>query len=166
MLLCEIREVVSSVPALPGGAGHRITSRLAPFASSVEHMHRSRIGVVLIDHPAMSYEAAATFWAGATGHDRSEPKPGNEPPYESLSDLAGGVHMVMQELGGQTAARVHLDIETDDVEAETARLLDLGALLVEQRDGYAILADPGGVPFCVVPVQTGAAFEEHATTWP
>ena len=128
-------------------------------------MHRSRVGVVLIDHPAASYGAAATFWADATGHTRSGDDPSAEQPYESLQDLPGGVQVALQLLGEGTAPRVHLDIETDDVEAETARVLALGARLVEQREGYAILADPGGVLFCVVPVQTGEAFETHATRW-
>ena len=44
-------------------------------------------------------------------------------------------------------------------------LLTLGARVVEERDGYTILADPGGLVFCVVPVQTGSAFDGHSTTW-
>ena len=52
-----------------------------------------------------------------------------------------------------------------DVEAETARLVELGATVVEERSGYRILADPGGLVFCVVPVQT-PQFDEHAVTWP
>jgi hypothetical protein len=60
---------------------------------------------------------------------------------------------------------VHLDIETDDVPAETERLLALGATLVEERKGYRILADPGGLLFCVVPIQTDE-FDQYAVTWP
>lgn len=129
-------------------------------------MHRSRIGVVLIDHPAASYDAAATFWAGATGHERAGETPGSDHPFEGLADLPGGIQVALQTLGGDTRPRVHLDIETDDVEAEIARVVALGAKLVEQREGYAILSDPGGVVFCVVPVQTGEAFGQHAVTWP
>jgi hypothetical protein len=60
---------------------------------------------------------------------------------------------------------VHLDIETDDVGAEVARVVALGADVVEEREGYVILRDPGGSLFCVVPVQTGEEFEKHAVTW-
>ena len=60
---------------------------------------------------------------------------------------------------------MHLDIETDDVEAEVQRVLELGAIVHERRSGYVILRDPGGLVFCVVPVQDEAAFAEHATTW-
>ena len=61
---------------------------------------------------------------------------------------------------------MHLDIETDDVTAEVARVVGLGATVLEERKGYTILQDPGGLVFCVVPVQTGADFEREATTWP
>jgi hypothetical protein len=61
---------------------------------------------------------------------------------------------------------VHLDVEADDVEAEVGRLEGLGAAVTDRRDGYAIMADPGGLVFCVVPVQSGELFERAATTWP
>ena len=131
-------------------------------------MHRSRIGVVLIDHPASSYDAAGAFWAGVTG---STLTPEDE-TYSSVAVLPGGVKLEAQRLGDPStglrtgeAARIHLDIETDDVRAEVARVVALGATVVDDRDGYVILTDPGGLVFCVVPVQTGADFEEHATTW-
>lgn len=130
-------------------------------------MHRSRIGVVLIDLPEESYAASAAFWAGATGTARgtSHASPGEE-PYESLDRLPGGVMLELQRTGAGTPARIHLDIETDDVAAEVARVLGLGARVVAQREGYVILADPGGLLFCVVPVQTGAEFDAHARAWP
>lgn len=129
-------------------------------------MHRSRVAVVLLDHPAESYESAAVFWAAATGSPRAAEPPTAESPYESLRALPGGVELALQRTGADSPPRVHLDIETDDVDAETARLIARGAQVAEQRDGYAILADPGGLVFCVVPVQSTAAdFEAHATTW-
>lgn len=130
-------------------------------------MHRSRIGVVLIDHPADSYDRAAAFWAQARGSARgTSDAPSDEDPYESLDRLPGGVLLELQRTGAGTPPRVHLDIETDDVEAEIARVCALGASVHERRDGYAILTDPGGLLFCVVPVQSGADFDAHATTWP
>ncbi len=125
-------------------------------------MHRSRIGVVLIDHPESSYAAGAAFWAGVTGRERVAA----DGPYESLGAVAGGLSLELQRTGGETPARVHLDIETDDVAAEVARVIDLGAAVVEEREGYTILTDPGGLLFCVVPVQGPDTFDDHATTWP
>lgn len=124
-------------------------------------MHRSRVGVVLIDHPEDRYDSARTFWAAALGTE-AQPQPGG--PYESLG-ITGGVVLELQRTGVGTAPRVHLDIETDDVDAEVSRLRELGASVAAEHDEYTVMADPAGVVFCVVPVQTGETFEQHATTW-
>ncbi len=125
-------------------------------------MHRSRIGVVLIDHPASSYAAAGDFWAAAAGSTLAA----QDDTYSSVAGLPGGVKLEAQRLGDDTLARIHLDIETDDVRAEVARLVSLGATVVQDREGFVVLNDPGGLVFCVVPVQTGADFDLHARTWP
>ncbi|HMM93468.1 VOC family protein [Phycicoccus sp.] len=130
-------------------------------------MHRSRIGVLLIDHPAGSYDAAAAFWAGVTGTRRSaDTTISDDDPYEPLTPLPGTVKLELQRTGAGTPPRLHLDIETDDVPAEVARVEALGARVATRHEGWAVMEDPGGMPFCVVPVQTGADFEVHATTWP
>lgn len=128
-------------------------------------MHRSRIGVVLIDHPGESYDAAADFWAAAHGSPRPEKRATAESPYEELRHLSGAVELAMQLTGEGTPPRVHLDIETDDIDAEIARVLALGATVAERHEEYAILHDPGGLVFCIVPVQSREEFEAHATTW-
>lgn len=129
-------------------------------------MHRSRIGVFLIDHPEESYDAAASFWAAASGSQRTRSDaPPDEDPYESLTPLAGGELLELQRTGTGTPPRIHLDLETDDVAAEVARVVALGASVLEEREGYTILTDPGGMAFCVVPVQSGDHFARHATTW-
>jgi hypothetical protein len=128
-------------------------------------MHRSRIGVVLVDHPAESYDDAATFWAAARGSQRRGDPSDLDDPYESLDAIAGGIKLELQRTGAGTPARVHLDIETDDVAAEIARVEGLGARVVDHHESWAVLVDPGGLLFCVVPVQTGADFAAHATTW-
>ena len=64
------------------------------------------------------------------------------------------------------AAAIHLDVETDDVAAEVARLCALGARVVAEPDDYTVMVDPGSLVFCVVPVQTGEEFERAASTWP
>ncbi|GEP34118.1 hypothetical protein NSZ01_18860 [Nocardioides szechwanensis] len=123
-------------------------------------MRRSHIGVVLIDHPASSFDDAVTFWAGVQG---VTPKPEQDDDQYVAIGSAGGLGLDVQRLDSGTP-RVHLDIETDDVAAEVARVVDLGARFLEQRDGYTILTDPGGLVFCVVPVQNADLFDAHATT--
>ena len=126
-------------------------------------MHRSRIGIVLIDHPASDWERALAFWAGVQGVEPTQPDEDAE--YRSLGSI-GSVGLESQRVGEGTTARVHLDIETDDLAAEVARVVALGASVLEERDGYTIMLDPGGLVFCVVPVQTGEAFAREARTWP
>lgn len=122
-------------------------------------MHRSRIGVVLIDHPASSFDDAVSFWAGVQG---ATPTPEQDDQYVGIG-RAGGLSLDVQRLGSGTP-RVHLDIETDDVTAEVARVVDLGARILEEREGYTVLTDPGGLVFCVVPVQNPDLFEAHGIT--
>jgi membrane glycosyltransferase len=53
--------------------------------------------------------------------------------------------------------RMHLDIETDDVDAEVARLKALGATVYDhqQERGYDswVLSDPWGDEFCVLQLE-------------
>jgi hypothetical protein len=122
-------------------------------------MHRSRIGIVLIDHPGESYDACLAFWAGAQGV-----RPVREDPYASVGEI-GSLNLEVQRLD-EGEPRIHLDIESDDIPAEVARLRELGATVVEERDGYVVMADPGGVVFCVVGIQTGDRFVEDSREWP
>lgn len=125
-------------------------------------MHRSRIGILLVDVPEPDHDTALAFWAGAVG---TEPVPGDG-PYWSLGALGGtGMKLELQRCGPGTPARLHLDVETDDVEAEVARLEALGARRHSDQGGFWQMLDPAGMVFCVVPVQTGD-FAAHATEWP
>ena len=124
-------------------------------------MHRSRIGVILIDHPEEQYDAALAFWSGVQGVE-PEPEP-DDPAYARIGRIGTALAWA-QRTGSGTPPRVHLDIEADDVEAEVARVLALGAKVVEEKKGYTILEDPAGLVFCVVPVQDQEAFDRDAVT--
>ena len=123
-------------------------------------MHRSRLQVVLIDSPPDVAEAEVAFWAAALGH---EPTPEVGTPFTEIAPFGNGqvlAHQRLQEGG----SRIHLDVETDDPDAEVSRLEKLGAVRVGSSDGVVHLRDPAGLTFCVVPVQSDD-FEQHATTW-
>jgi predicted enzyme related to lactoylglutathione lyase len=124
-------------------------------------MHRSRIGIVLIDHQESDWAKALAFWSGVQGVEPS----GDEDTYRQLGHI-GSVGLESQRTGEGTPPRIHLDIESDDVAAEVARVVALGATVLEERDGYTVLLDPGGLVFCVVGIQTGELFEREARTWP
>ncbi len=59
---------------------------------------------------------------------------------------------------------MHVDIETDDVNAEVARLEKLGASKREQVRDWWVMTAPDGQPFCVVPVQS-ENWPRGAVTW-
>jgi glyoxalase superfamily protein len=122
-------------------------------------MHRSRIGIVLVDHPGEHHDAALAFWAGVQGVP-----PAPDGPYAGVGQI-GTLNLEVQRLE-EGQPRIHLDIESDDVAAEVSRLEALGATVLEQRDGWVIMADPGGVVFCVVGIQTGDRFAAEAHEWP
>jgi len=63
--------------------------------------------------------------------------------------------------------RYHLDIETDNVTAETARLIQLGAVEVSRWLECRTLRAPGGQLICVIPRHSAdATFDRLAHTWP
>jgi hypothetical protein len=128
-------------------------------------MHKSRIGGIFIDHPASSFEASLRFWLAATGREL-ESGAEEDDPYRSLGLFGGDVVVEVQRVGEETAPRVHLDVDTDDVEAEVRRLEALGARRLQSQDNgrFWQMVDPGGLVFCVIPPHT-PDFDEQATVW-
>ncbi len=124
-------------------------------------MHRSRLTAVLVDVPHEQYRKVIDFWSGALG-DRPESDE-EDPDYASLGQPVPGLQFMVQQVDAD--ARIHLDIETDDVEAEVARLEQLGAERVEKVDTWWVMRDPAGVLFCVVRVQDPASFERGARSF-
>ena len=65
------------------------------------------------------------------------------------------------------APRYHLDFETDDVEAETARLVGHGAVERSQWLECRTLEVPGGQLICVIPMHSDPdEFAKVAQVWP
>jgi hypothetical protein len=124
--------------------------------------HRSRLCQVIVDVPPADYERETDFWSAALG--REPHRPTSYPEYAEFGEITPGILFDVQSVGESTP-RVHLDLETDDVEAEVARLAALGATELSRPDVWVVMQDPAGTVFCVVPVQVRASFEAHATTW-
>ena len=126
-------------------------------------MHRSRLTAALFDVPADVFGVEVDFWAGALGQPaRRDPE---DPDYVELEGSSSGLELMVQRVGGGAGARIHLDIETDDVEAEVRRLEQLGASRVEKVKTWWVMRDPAGLLFCVVKVQQPDAFEAAAVHW-
>ena len=119
-------------------------------------MHRILLREVIVDVPSATVEAARRFWSRALAATPRVVGDGGE--FTTLDDPAALPHVAVQDVG-TAAARYHLDLESDDVEAEVARLLRLGATEVSRRDGLVVVADPAGLLICVLPPES----EEFAT---
>jgi hypothetical protein len=120
--------------------------------------HRSRLAGFIIDCRTDDLEAAAGFWAAALGDGRRRKPQGK---YVKLDDQMG-LHVEVQKVGHES--RVHLDIESDDVEAEVARLERLGARRVAKVRTWVVMEAPTGQRFCVIRAQT-RDFEAEANSW-
>ncbi|WP_217246651.1 VOC family protein [Streptomyces sp. AC602_WCS936] len=126
-------------------------------------MHRSRVYAVLIDAPEAEAAQAAKFWAAALGVKVGSFPP--QPQFTTLHQALPGLVTTVQAV--DDAPRIHLDIETDDPDAETERLTSLGAEQVSQWEECRILRVPGGHLVCVLPVESEReVFAAQATVWP
>lgn len=115
-----------------------------------------------LDVPDELAEATARFWAAATGARIGAPWPGH-PEFRSLEPATGSRYLHVQRHGGPP--RVHLDLTTPDVDAETARLVRLGAVAGARERWWQVLASPGGLPFCLV-TETAGPSCPAAERWP
>ena len=125
-------------------------------------MHHSRLCSIQVDCNVSDIDEAAQFWAGALGFPVDPGHPGSRANYRQLSTPAGEPMVQIQRVDHES--RVHLDIETDDLPAEVARLEKLGATVYKQRDRWTVMQAPTGHRFCVVRVQR-AGFSQNANRW-
>ena len=114
-----------------------------------------------VDVPADQHATAVAFWSEALGWPASEPWSGH-PEFRSFEPPDGRAYVHLQQIGAR--ARVHLDVESDDVDATVGRAVALEAELVAAQDGWQTLQSPGGLPFCVVPA--GQHRPPGPITWP
>jgi predicted enzyme related to lactoylglutathione lyase len=125
-------------------------------------MHKSKLGGFIIDCRTDDLPQAANFWSGALGMAVHE-LPGSEgDSYRKLHDASHGLSIEVQKV--DHPSRVHLDIETDDIEAEVRRLERLGAKKVQQLKSWWVMEAPTGQRFCVVHASS-PTFEVQATAW-
>src|SRR5262249_51531225 len=105
----------------------RLSQLIVRFSTSKSGgtpMHHSRFSSVIIDCRTSDLTSAAKFWSEAFGRPTVKANPAN-PTYVSLKMHADEVICQVQSVPHES--RVHLDIETDDIDAEVARLVKLGA---------------------------------------
>ena len=125
-------------------------------------MHRSRLAGVIIDCQTDDLDAAAKFWGKALGAPATDKANLEESPYVELPMPKDQNYVEIQAV--DHASRVHIDIESDDIEAEVKRLEALGAKRVADIKRWCVLEAPTGQRFCIVPV-VSQDFEQKANKW-
>ena len=114
--------------------------------------HRSRLVQLCVDSPPALHDAEVEFWRAATDW-RYETSVLPEYGGKLFPPSPAPVRLLFQRLGEDdsgTSARAHVDLGTDDIAAEVARVEALGATRSPyEGEGWVQLADPGGMAFCV-----------------
>ena len=125
-------------------------------------MHRSRLNGLQIDCRTEDIDTAARFWAEALGRPVDYDNRSTRGNYRTLAARPDEVDVQIQRV--EHESRVHLDIETDDIPAEVARLEKLGATVDKRLERWVAMRAPTGQRFCVVRVQR-AGFPKGAMVW-
>jgi hypothetical protein len=107
-------------------------------------------------------EGAARFWGEALGRPVDPNHPSSRGNYLMLETPPDEPIVEIQRV--EHESRVHIDIETDDIVAEVARLTKLGAKVVDRLERWVVMQAPTGQRFCVVRVQR-PGFPKNANRW-
>jgi hypothetical protein len=125
-------------------------------------MHKSKLAGLIIDCNTDDLDAAASFWAAALGKAAVRDPRSDHSIYRRLETRSEELDIEVQRVAHES--RVHLDIETDDLEAEVARLEALGAIRVANVHSWVVMEAPTGQRFCVVR-KFSDTFEQAANAW-
>jgi hypothetical protein len=125
-------------------------------------VHYSRLSDVVIDVPAGDHDSEIAFWNAASGELPFQL--GRHPEYHRMKLARQDFGLLIQRLG-DGPGRVHLDIHTDDLDAEVSRLESLGAERIQQVHTWWIMRDPAGLLFCVVPKPPESFDDSNAQRW-
>ncbi|PZO62744.1 MAG: glyoxalase [Pseudoxanthomonas suwonensis] len=116
-----------------------------------------------IDRQVDDLAPRVEFWSKALGKSVETADSGGDGKYAELRSAAVEPIILLQKVAHPS--RVHLDIETNDVQAEAERLVALGAKKVEKVQTWWVMEAPSGHRFCVIRQQR-TPFGPHANTWP
>jgi predicted enzyme related to lactoylglutathione lyase len=121
-------------------------------------MHHSRILQFVID--VADLDQGFSFWSAVLDATEVEISEASRRVYRVLRLPDSEIFILLQKTADQKTSkeRMHLDLETDNVEAEVERLEKLGATRWDhqQERGYDfwVLQDPWKNEFCVLQQQT------------
>ena len=124
--------------------------------------HHSRLSTLVLDCRVDDLREGAEFWSRALGKPVASLDQDGDGRYAELETAADEPMILLQKVGHDS--RVHLDIETDDIEAEAARLEALGAKRIAFVKRWWVMEAPTGHRFCVVRQQR-EPFGPHLNRW-
>ena len=125
-------------------------------------MHKSRLGALVVDCQSDDLSEQARFWSAALGAEPESQEGQVNSKYIRLSGAPSQAQVLLQKV--EHASRVHLDIETDDIDAEVKRLQAAGASVVERLEKWVVMEAPSKHRFCVIaPIRPD--FDENANVW-
>ena len=124
--------------------------------------HRSRLTGLVLDSRVDDLEASTRFWSAALGRPVQDADEDGDGRYAALQVPGDQPEVLLQRV--EHESRVHLDIETDDIDAEVARLERLGAKKVAFVKRWWVMEAPTGHRFCVVRQQR-EPFGPHLNRW-
>jgi predicted enzyme related to lactoylglutathione lyase len=111
-----------------------------------------RLEAVTVD--CRDKHALAAFWCALLGTSVR----GEFGQFLGLHPVEGqDVRLVFQQVEEPSGSRsrLHVDLETHDLDGDTARAVELGATVLQDVEDFGVrwrvLADPEGNPFCLVP---------------
>ncbi|GGJ11086.1 VOC family protein [Streptomyces brasiliensis] len=101
------------------------------------------------DRPMGLLDEARTFWTAVTGTRLSEPR-GEHGEFVTLLPDDADACVKLQGTGSGDGG-AHLDLCTEDTGALITAARRLGAGMVAEHEGWAVLRSPAGLLFCAVP---------------
>jgi len=126
-------------------------------------MHHSRLCTLVLDCKTDNLADAARFWSHALGKSIVTLDQDGDGRYAELATADDEPIILLQRV--EHEARAHLDIETDNLEAEAERLEKLGAKRVAfVRGRWWVMEAPSGHRFCIVHKQR-ETFGPHLNRW-
>ena len=127
-------------------------------------MHKSRLAALVIDSNVDDIKVANTFWNQALGLSCISSDEEWSDKYTRLDTPTEQPHILIQKVNHES--RVHLDIETDDIDAEVKRLLEIGANVIKKFPRWVVMEAPTGHRFCVVnPQREDFSESDNVNVW-
>jgi hypothetical protein len=133
----------------PGGltfclVDHSVSRRPGPVAWPGG---TSLVDQVCLDIPTARFDDEARFWSMLTGWPHVE---GGSPEFDRLLPPAGQpLRVLLQRVEKDGPVRMHLDLASENRDAEVERHVALGGRVVRRTEDWTTLLDPSGRAYCV-----------------